>query len=231
MTLSADYRATLARRLGPLFRPPRTAVVPTGIDLSPYAGDRRAAALGGTVRIGMAGRFSPTKAQQVLVSAPARLVVEYPDRDWLLSLAGDGTCLAAVSAAVSAAGLSDRVEMSGYIAPDQLPDWFASLDLYAHASDGETLSTSLLQAMAAGVPIVASDVAGISDLLGPPRLGAGRLVPARDVDAFTAALAADTGELDTAIARATRARAHVRECHSVEAMRAGYASLLEKVGR
>lgn len=234
VTLSPDYRTALALRLGPLFRPARTALVPTGINVAPFSGDRPVPASGGPTRIGMAGRFSPTKAQEVLVTALARLRREHPGRDCRLSLAGEGTHHAAMGAAVRAAGLGDRVEMPGHIAPDLLPAWFATLDLYAHASDGETLSTSILQAMAAGVPVVASDVAGISDLLGPPGPGEAplaRLVPARDADAFAAALAVDMREPDAARTRAVRARAHVLERHSLETMRAGYAVLVDGKAR
>jgi glycosyltransferase involved in cell wall biosynthesis len=232
VTLSPDYRATLARRLGPLFRPARTALVPTGIDLGLFAARSPTARLDGSVRIGMAGRFSPTKAQEVLVAALAQLCAWKPDRDWRLSLAGDGTRHAAVLEAVRAAGLQDRVEMPGHVAFDRLADWFATLDLYAHASDGETLSTALLQAMAAGVPVVASDVAGISDLLGAPAPGdppLGRLVPARDAVAFARAIAEDVADPAQTSARAYRASMHVVRHHSPRAMRAGYAALLEAV--
>jgi glycosyltransferase involved in cell wall biosynthesis len=232
VTLSSDYRAGLARRLGPFFRPARNALVPTGIDLASFAEAGAAAIPKGPVRIGMAGRFSPTKAQEVLVATLAHLCADHPERDWRLSLAGDGTRFPAVFEAVRAAGLQERVVMEGHIAPEQLSAWFATLDLYAHASDGETLSTALLQAMAAGVPIVASDVPGISDLLGatvPGEASRGRLVPARDAHAFAQAIAEDVADPAAAAARAARARTHVLRHHSPQAMRAGYASLLESL--
>lgn len=230
VTLSPDYHATLARRLGPAFRPTRTALIPTGIDLSPFTVSRRDLGTGRKVRIGMAGRFTPTKAQEVLVSALAHLRARAPEWDWRLSLAGDGVRHEAVREAVQAVGVVNQVEMLGHIAPNRLPDWFAGLDLYAHASDGETLSTALLQAMAAGVPVIASDVVGISDLLAPPAQGEralGRLVPARDAEAFAAAITADCQNPDQAILRATRAREHVLRYHNPAKMRAGYAAVLQ----
>ncbi|WP_316015295.1 glycosyltransferase family 4 protein [Roseobacter sp. HKCCA0434] len=235
VTLSPDYRATLARRLGRAFRADRTALVPTGIDLAPFGSTDRPVdndRAGAPFRIGMAGRFTPTKAQGVLVAALARLRAAHPGRDWRLSLPGDGPCHAAVRAAVAQAGLDAQVEMPGHLPSDALPGWFETLDLYAHSSDGETLSTALLQAMAAELPIVASDVAGISDLLGPPGAGQeplGRLVPARDVDAFATAIAALAQDACGRIFLAGRARAHVLARHSPEAMRAGYDAVLKPV--
>ena len=233
VTLSQDYHTTLRRKLGLLFRPAHTAMVPTGIDTESAMAHPSATRPDGPVRIGMAARFSPTKAQDVLVAALAHLSARDPDRHWQLSLAGDGTCLAAVEDAVRTANLQDKVEFLGYVPPDQLMTWFHTLDVYAHASDGETLSTSLLQVMAAGVPIVASDVGGISDLLGaqtPDEEPLGRLVSARDPDAFAQAILEDVNNAGEAQARAARAREHVERKHSLASMRAGYARLLGDLG-
>jgi len=66
---------------------------------------------------------------------------------------------------VRVAGLEDCVDLTGYLTPDRLAVGVRSLDIYLHASAGETLSISILQAMATGLPIVGSDVPGISGLL------------------------------------------------------------------
>lgn len=232
VTLSVDYRDTLKRKLGPFFSPSRTALVRTGIDLAPFAIDRTNPMASPPYRIGMAARFTPTKAQEDLVAAMARLRDTHPGLDFRLALAGDGPRLPAIRDAVREAGLEDRVELPGHLPPHQLPDWFASLDIYAQASDGETLSTALLQAMAAGIPVVGSDVPGISDLLGPQAPGEpplGRLVPAHNADALATAFAALAGDPAAARDQADRARAHVTRYHSPQAMRAGYAEVLEEL--
>lgn len=228
--LSPDYDQAVRARLGPLYSRARTVTVPTGIDLTPFTQAHAPRAQDGVIRIGMAARFAPTKAQETLVGAIGCLVRTHPDTDWRLSLAGDGVRHPAVVEAVRAGGLEKRVALPGHLLPDRLPEWFATLDIYAHSSDGETLSTSLLQAMAAGVPVVASDVAGISDLLGAPAPGEaplGRLVPARDAVAFARAIADMVADPVHTFARASRARMYVLRHHSPKAMRAGYAALLE----
>lgn len=228
--LSPDYDRTMRARLGPIYSPSRTVIVPTGINLDPFIKEHPPRKPDGFLRIGMAARFSSTKAQETLVDAVTRLVRIRPDINWQLSLPGNGVRHPAVVEAVLEAGLQDRIELSGHLAPDHLPAWFSSLDIYAHSSDGETLSTALLQAMAAGVPVVASDVTGISDLLGAPAPGEaplGRLVPPRDAEAFAQAISADLDDPLQAAGRAFRARMHVRRHHSPQAMRAGYEALLE----
>lgn len=234
VTLSPAYREALRRGLGPLFSDTRTTMVPTGVDLRGVIVGSRTPSQGKHICIGMASRFTPTKAQQVLVEAIGRLVHTRPETDWRLTLAGDGPCLAATKKMVREAGLQDVVDLPGHLPSDELPRWFGGLDAYAQASDGETLSTALLQAMAAGIPIVASDVPGIGDLLGPPTSGAlplGRLVPARDADAFAEAIAGLADAPEAAADQARRAREYVVTRHSPEAMRAGYAEILEDLWR
>lgn len=230
ITLSPDYQATLAQKLGPAYRSTRATLIPTGVDLSSFTLPRKALGNGRKIRIGMAGRFTPTKAQEVLISALAHLSKRAPQWDWELSLAGDGVRFETVWEAARSAGVDERVKMLGHIAPERLPSWFANLDIYAHASDGETLSTALLQAMAAGVPIVASDVVGISDLLTPSSGSEdtlGHLVPVRDAEAFANAIIGVVHTPDQAILRATRAQEHVVQYHNPTKMRAGYAELLK----
>ena len=227
--LSPDYNRTIRSHLGPLYSSKRTAVVPTGINLLPFLRKSVKRPLSTTVRIGMAARFSPTKAQITLVEAVGSLLRSYPEINWQLTLPGDGVCQRDVAEAINLAGLQQNIELPGHLPSDQLPAWFSTLDVYAHSSDGETLSTALLQAMAAGVPIVASDVLGISDLLGPPSLGElplARLVPSRDSKAFAQAIHADVADPAQSSDRSARARLHVMQHHSPEAMLAGYSTLL-----
>jgi glycosyltransferase involved in cell wall biosynthesis len=230
--LSPDYDRTMRARLAWLYSRSRTVIVPTGIDLSPFTLADEPRVQDGTIRIGMAARFSPTKAQETLVEAVGHLVRTHPEIDWRLSMPGDGVRHPAVVEAVRDAGLEERVELPGHLPSNHLPNWFATLDIYAHSSDGETLSTSLLQALAAGIPVVASDVSGISDLLGAPAPGEvplGRLVPARDAVAFAQAIADDVADPAKTSARAARARLHVQHHYSAKAMRAGYAALLDSL--
>ena len=167
--LTQDYVEDSRRAMGAAFRRSRVHVIPNGVDTDTFR--PRSKPPRTEVRVGMAARMSPSKRQDLLVRAVAQLA-EGPDRSrWLLTLAGDGETREALERLVGDLGLGDRVRFVGMLDEPRLVEWLADLDVYAHASDGETLSTSLLQAMACGVPIVASRIPGITNLLaGPPEL-------------------------------------------------------------
>jgi len=122
-------------------------------------------------------RLVDQKRHDLLVEAWARL-----RRPALLLLAGDGPNRARIEAAVERRGLGDRVRVLGE--RTDMPRLLAAADLLALATDWEGLPIALLEALAAGVPIVASDVPGISAQLG----AAVRLVPPGSAPALTAAL-------------------------------------------
>jgi glycosyltransferase involved in cell wall biosynthesis len=80
-------------------------------------------------------------------------------------LAGDGDQAHRLHSIVRDLDIIENVEFTGYLGEIQLIEWFTKLDIYVHATEGETLSTSILQAMASGLPIIASDVPGVNNLL------------------------------------------------------------------
>lgn len=58
------------------------------------------------------------------------------------------------------------ITFDGLLSEDEVvAPWLRKLDIYVHATEGETLSTSLLQAMSTGLPIIASDIPGVNNLL------------------------------------------------------------------
>jgi glycosyltransferase involved in cell wall biosynthesis len=117
------------------------------------------------------------------------------------------------------------VELPGYLGAQELCRWFHSLDVYAHASDGETLSTSLLQAMAMGLPIVGSNVPGIDNLLAAGG-GCGLLTEAQTPEAFAAVLSRLAAEPALAEQLGARARALAVREYGQDAMFARYEQLL-----
>ena len=183
--ISPSSSAELSRVLGPLYRSARVAIIPNGIDTNVFAPITTPFPQQLIRRIGMAARFSPTKRQDLLVMMMTHLSQISPGIEWQLTLAGDGTEVDRVRAL--AAG-SRAVIFEGVLSGPQLVKWFQSLTVYIHASDGETLSTSILQAMACGIAIVASEVPGIIGQLGgtPP---AGILVHEATPEAFADAVA------------------------------------------
>jgi glycosyltransferase involved in cell wall biosynthesis len=185
--LSAGYRDELGRAHGRLFRPAKVAIVPNGIDTERFRPAAPPTASAMAIRLGMVARFSFSKRQDLLVAVLRRLVDRRPDIEWRLAFAGDGDRLAAVHRLAADHRLADAVRFAGLLPEGMVADWLRELDIYVHASDGETLSTSLLQAMATGLPIVASDIPGIRNLLAGKGETIGILSP-NDPESFADAI-------------------------------------------
>ena len=196
---------------------PRTPVhvIPNGITPGPLpSADERGAARAalevppGARVVAFVGRLSPEKGPEILLRA-AR------GTGSLLLFAGEGPLLPALEAEARGAA-----RFLGFVG--DVRQVFAAADVLALPSRTEGLPMVVLEAMAAGVPVAASAVGSLPEVLGE---GAGLLVPPGDVDALRAALhALERPEVSTAVSAAARARVESR--YSAEAMAASYLRLL-----
>ena len=119
-------------------------------------------------------------------------------------MAGDGELRPAVERAIAAASLAGRVQLLGW--RDDVPELLAALDVFLLTSLFEGLPRTVLQAMAASVPVVATDTGGVAEVVIDGETG--RLVPAGNPAAAAeavVALAADAG-LRTRLAAAARSQ-------------------------
>ena len=139
----------------------RTATCPNAIPLSPLSSIARTPVPGRVVSI---GRIVANKSLSNLIRALARI----DDVDWSLVLAGqpDPTELSRIEAEIDNLGLRDRVTFVLDFAEDALRPLLASAALAAFPSKGEGFGISLLEAMAAGVPVVANRIPAHEALLG-----------------------------------------------------------------
>jgi glycosyltransferase involved in cell wall biosynthesis len=108
------------------------------------------------VRIGMVARFDAQKDHDTLLRALARL----RDRDWRLILIGGGDSSTAARTAARL-GILDRIDFMGE--RSNVPALLAELDVFCLISKWEGFPRSILEAMRASLPVVASDVAGIKE--------------------------------------------------------------------
>ncbi len=118
----------------------------------------------------------------LLEAFPALLGVHPQAR---LVFVGDGACQAPLLERAKALGCEERVLLAGPVAHHALADWFRAADLLCLPSHNEGVPNVVLEAMACGIPVVATDVGGIPEVL-PPH--AGILVPPHDRAALAAAL-------------------------------------------
>jgi glycosyltransferase involved in cell wall biosynthesis len=128
------------------------------------------------------GRFASVKNPLALVQAWERAAPEVPG--WILLFLGEGPLEAELRATVESRGLAGSVRVEGR--RSDIPDWLGASDVYALCSVREGLSNSLIEAMAAGLPSVCTQVSGVDELVREP--GSGIIVPQDDIAAFADAL-------------------------------------------
>jgi glycosyltransferase involved in cell wall biosynthesis len=166
-----DRQLALDRRLT---RPDRITCIHNGVVDLPVSVDVERHQ--GPVRIAMIGRLTPQKDHASLFQA----LGEYMGLDWVLDLVGDGPGLAEAKRLASAAGIADRVHFLG--ARDDVAEVLGNADIYALVSHWEGLPRSILEAMRAELPVVASDVGGVAEAVVPGETGF--LVPRGDAGAL-----------------------------------------------
>jgi glycosyltransferase involved in cell wall biosynthesis len=170
-------------------------VVPNGVDPAAFAPmiDRRQAryALGINPEwsvVGMAGSITERKGQLLLLQAAARVVKVVPHVKFVLvgrtNDARDEVYAAKLRGYVDHMGLADNVLFMGWCS--DMPQVLGALDLFVLPSSNEGLPRSILEAMAAAMPVVATNVGGNAELVVGERTGL--LVPPRDPDVLAAAI-------------------------------------------
>lgn len=177
------------------------------------------------VRLLALGRLVEKKGFDLLLDALAELPSAAPPI--LLTLAGDGALRAALEARARALAPRVTVRFVGWI--DEVASLFAAADLFVLPSRDEPFGIVVLEAMAAGVPIVATRTAGPLEILDADTA---RLVEVENVAALSAAIAADLADPAAAQRRAARAVTAFRASYSAAAVvpryEAVYAELLTR---
>lgn len=137
--------------------------------------------------IGTVGRLAAVKDQQLLIKALHNLVTQRPElRTTLrLILIGDGPEHAALRDQIESLSLSDLVWLAGD--RDDIPALLRSMDIFVLPSLGEGISNTVLEAMATGLPVIATAVGGNPELVQDGTNGL--LFPVGDADALTEAIA------------------------------------------
>ena len=144
--------------------PPRVVrYVPNGIDLSRFRANTGAAPPGPPV-IGTVAALREEKNVARLIRAFA-IMVRDGDATARLVIVGDGAQRAFLTALASELGVADRVTFAGH--RDDTPALYASFDIFALTSDTEQMPLSVIEAMASGLAVVATDVGDVRSMLAP----------------------------------------------------------------
>jgi glycosyltransferase involved in cell wall biosynthesis len=220
--ISEAVRDTLLGRLGSIV--PRIAVIPNGVDIARFHGsagrersDTAGRPPGADFLVVMAARFNVQKDHATLLRAMKLL----PSR-FRLALAGEGEEMESVKALAAGLGIAERVDFLG--ARRDIPEIYAKAQAYVQSSNWEGFGLAAIEAMAAGLPVVASKVPGLAEVVG----GAGILFPPADEAALAQALAniAEDDLLAVRLSSAGRLRAAE---YSIEACARAYGALYQSL--
>lgn len=210
--VSEDNRAELQRSYGRVARK-AVQVVPNGVaDAAPPAGSFRdpslEAKLSGRVVVTYAGVFRARKRVANLLLAFAGVARRCPDAI-LLVVGGGRGYEGELRALARELEIEESVVFAGPAPPDRIPYFLGLTDVFCLLSSYEGMPMAVLEAMQAGIPVVATDAYGQRDLLAD---GAGVLVPPDDVPAAAAAIESlvRDAELRKRIGAAARERARSR---------------------
>ncbi|SNX74578.1 glycosyltransferase involved in cell wall bisynthesis [Cereibacter ovatus] len=158
---------------------PKLKIVHCGIDPARYG---RTADRPAGKEIVFVGRLAAVKGVPVLLDAFAEVLKTHPDAR--LTLVGDGPERAAIEARAEALG--GAVTFTGYLSQDEVAGVLARADLFALPSFAEGVPVVLMEAMASRLPVVATRIAGIPELVAEGDSGC--LVPPGDAPALARAL-------------------------------------------
>ncbi len=208
-------------RVQRIFDRSKIVVVHNGVDTDRFAGGREGKADSGSrtkLRVGMIGHLAPIKGQKEFIRAAA--IVSQRRRDDVdFVIVGEdksrkGENRLRIEKLIDELNLSGRVSLAGWT--DDVAKLLGTFDLFVSPSRSEPFGLSIVEAMAAGVPVIATMSEGAREIIEAGKTG--RLVPLRDVNALADAiceLLSDAEERDRLSANAQLA---VRERFSLERM-------------
>jgi glycogen synthase len=180
----------------------RIRTIPSGFDPALFTAAHEDVFPGaGRPRIAYVGRLAAQKRVDVLVRAFGLMREEAH-----LVVVGDGPDGRRIRRLAATSAAADRITLTGFVPHTAVPAVLASVDLLVLPSAYEEMGSVLVEAMAAGLPVVASDVGGIPEVVGHGETGL--LVPPGDVPALAAALdrLVASAELRARLAAGARAR-------------------------
>jgi glycosyltransferase involved in cell wall biosynthesis len=211
----------------------RVGVIYNGIPLGRFA-DGRSARAEARAELGLdpdelmvlqVARLDPLKDHATAIAAMAHLRHRCPRAR--LVLAGEGPRRGLVEGLVSEHGLQDRVRLLGL--RKDVPRLMAAADVFLLSSVSEGIPLTLIEAMAAGLPVVSTDVGGVAEVVSPGDTGL--LAPAGDGAALADHVLALAGSPDLRAEMGRRGALRATEVFAEEQMHAAYRACYEEMCR
>jgi len=207
-------------RVSRIFDRSKIVVVPNGIDIDRFAASREGASDSGLprkLRVGMIGHLAPIKGQKEFIRAAAIVAQRRDDVDFVI--VGEDKSRKAenrlsIERLIDQLNLRQRVSLAGWT--DDVAKLLGTLDLFVSPSRSEPFGLSMIEAMAAGVPVIATMSEGAREIIETGKTG--RLVSLRDVNALADAVFELLSDAEERARLSRNAQRAVRERFSLERM-------------
>ncbi len=194
----------------------KIAVVPNGLDVGRFTTRRVRRPLR---RVVMVANLRPEKGHDVLIDAASHVLARFPEARF--QLIGAGREHQRLVALAEACGVSQAISFLGH--SETIPEQLAAADVFVLPSRSEALPNAVLEAMAGGLPVVASAVGGILEVIEEGKTGL--LVPAGDARALADAVSRLMSDSALATRLGAAARAYVEERYSFDRMVAAFENI------
>jgi len=180
------YSQQIKKKLGFLYNEKKVSVINNGINMAFFMPLPNNNIGTDRLKMGMFARLSHIKDHVTLIRAFGQVCKQKNNATLELHIAGEGEKKAELQKEVENLKLTNAVFFRGMVEESMAPSFFNEMTIYIHASLGETMSTSIMQAMACGKPMIVSDVEGINNMVVANETAL--LVPVQDVDRLTDAI-------------------------------------------
>lgn len=206
----------------------RIVVIPNGIDVQAFDAAAPADLAEFGIRPGRraatyVGRLDRQKGLRELIAHSKDWLERLPEHDLLL--AGDGPQREELEALVQRLGLGERIRLAGWL--KNVPAILRASEMLLLPSRWEGMANAMLEAMACRLPIVAMDVEGVGELLGPNT--GDQTAPAGNMQVFADKIVAIAGSAELRARLGAENRRRVEESFTLDAMVARYAALYDEL--
>ncbi len=145
-------------------------IIPFGVNLNMFYADHSVSVNNDFV-FGVVKNLEPIYNIDKTIIAFYSLVKRYPDLPLKLKIVGDGSQKENLNELINYYGLQNNIDMIGFVAHDQIPEYLNTMDVLVNVSETESFGVSVAEAMACQIPVIVSDVEGFKDLIPDESIG------------------------------------------------------------
>lgn len=162
--LTKESQIGAKAKLGFFYNEKKSVVIGNGLDTDYFSPDVRFTK-NTSIKIGMQSRLQANKDHRTLIKAFHLVCTTDNSLNVSLHIAGDGDTLPVLKSYVADLGLVDKVIFHGMLGQEELRRFLGDLSIYVHCTHGETMSTAIMQSLSMKLPVIASNVWGVSNMI------------------------------------------------------------------